>query len=198
MFDVVQYSNFKPLHPLIADSLSTSIVAVMREDGSTAIAVESDDVPAALALAMNADEEGRVSYDSIKKLETFLIAYGDQSPPPTVHRFLPGLYFRQITMPANSIIVSRLHAQDNFAVISQGSATVWDETGTKVIKAPHSRITRAGTKRVLFIHEEMIWTTVHSTQATTLEEVERQIFRDGNDELLFRQTLLENTSCQAG
>lgn len=81
---------------------------------------------------------------------------------PLTHRFTPGLYIREILMPKGAIVISRIHKTTHPFVVSKGRAAVMDEHGRVTqISAPHTGITQPGTRRVLFIHEDCIWTTFH-------------------------------------
>ena len=81
---------------------------------------------------------------------------------PLVHKFTPGLYVRQITMPKGSLVISKIHKTTHPFVISKGSCSVMDEAGNIVrLKAPHLGITAPGTRRILYMHEETVWTTFH-------------------------------------
>lgn len=95
---------------------------------------------------------------------------------PLKHTFTNGLYSRQIFMPAGALLTSKIHmTQHQFAVLT-GVATVWDShNGTQLIKAPYTGITEPATRRILFIHEDMIWITYHPTDKSTPEEVEEDI-----------------------
>ena len=82
---------------------------------------------------------------------------------PLVHRFTPGLYTRQITMPAGSAVVSREHKTEHPFFISKGKVAVVSENeGRVVYEAPYSGVTTPGTRRILLVMEETIWTTVHA------------------------------------
>jgi hypothetical protein len=54
----------------------------------------------------------------------------------------------------------------------QGELSVWHK-GIQIqrIKAPYTGITEAGTRRLLFIHEDTIWTTCHVTDLTDPDEI---------------------------
>lgn len=81
---------------------------------------------------------------------------------PLTHRFTPGLYVREIFMPAGTIVVSRIHKTQHPFVISKGDCEVWSPgTGWQRLRAPHTGITLPGTQRLLLIHEDTIWTTFH-------------------------------------
>ena len=94
---------------------------------------------------------------------------------PLVHRFTPGLYIREIFMPKGALVVSLKHLTEHPFVVSKGHAAVLTETGVQQIKAPHCGITKAGTQRVLFIHEDCVWTTFHVTNETDPEKIVSQV-----------------------
>jgi hypothetical protein len=91
---------------------------------------------------------------------------------PVTHRFTPGLYIREIFMPKNTILTSLLHLTTHPFFIMQGEFSVWHR-GIEVqrIKAPYTGITEAGTRRLLYIHEDTIWTTCHVTDLTDPDEI---------------------------
>jgi len=83
---------------------------------------------------------------------------GDLPDFPLVHRFTPGLYIREIHMPAGSVVVSCKHLYESPFVISKGDVSVWTEdTGWVRLRAPHTGITPAGTRRLLFNHTDVVW-----------------------------------------
>lgn len=104
------------------------------------------------------------------------VAAMPQGYAPLVHRFTPGLYIREIFMPAGSIVTSRRHLTTHPFVVSQGSVEVIYENGsTQIIDAPYSGITQAGTRRALRVIEDTIWTTFHVTDKTDPVEIENEI-----------------------
>jgi hypothetical protein len=80
----------------------------------------------------------------------------------TTHKFTDGMYIREIFMPAGSLITSKVHKTEHPYIVSYGRVAVsidaqeWDE-----ITAPYTGITVPGTRRVLYIIEDCIWTTFH-------------------------------------
>jgi hypothetical protein len=99
-----------------------------------------------------------------------------QMEMPLVHRFTPGLYVREIFMPKGTLVISRTHKTEHPFVVSQGHASVWSEEGGLVeIKAPHCGITKPGTRRILLIREDCIWTTFHPTNETDPEKIVEQV-----------------------
>jgi hypothetical protein len=65
-----------------------------------------------------------------------------------------------------------------------GEVTVVTEDGGRQrIRGPMSMISKAGTKRVVYAHEDSVWITVHVTRETDLEKIEDEIIAKTYDEL---------------
>ena len=116
--------------------------------------------------------------------------FGDNACP-LKHTFGDGCYIREITMPRGMLIVSKIHKVKHPYFILKGKVSVLTEEGVVKLQAPYSGITPAGTKRILYIHEETVWTTVHITKETDLKKIEEQIIAKDfgeagitNDEIL--------------
>jgi len=117
----------------------------------------------------------------------------DQCDMPLVHRFTPGLYSREISMPAGALVVSYVHKTEHQFVILEGSLTVWDENGgTQKLSAPHVGITKPGTRRVLYIHEDCVWATFHPSTETNVEKLEAALVYNPDLECTFAQSEIEN------
>lgn len=88
------------------------------------------------------------------------------------HTFTPGLYVREFTMPAGTMVTSRIHMHEHPFVISKGKVSVYDGESIVTYTAPYQGVTKVGTKRILFNHEETVWTTFHVTEHDTVEKME--------------------------
>ena len=120
--------------------------------------------------AMNTPAQKQVSVmlDQAKKLP--------QVDCPLIHRFTPGLYTREIFMPKGTFIISKIHKTEHPFVIVKGVVSVWVEgVGVKKFEAPYVGITKPGTRRILFIHEDCSWLTFHATDKTTPEDAEEDV-----------------------
>jgi quercetin dioxygenase-like cupin family protein len=98
-----------------------------------------------------------------------------------VNRFADGLYARQVTMCAGARVTSRIHLKEHFAFVLTGDVSIWTDQDYQRVKAPAVLVTRPGTKRVLLIHEESTWVTVHATNAKTQEEAENELTTNDPD-----------------
>lgn len=104
-------------------------------------------------------------------LENELRAY-PQRELPLVHRFLKGVYAREIFMPKDTLAVGKIHRYECLNIISQGDVTVLTETGAQRLTAPHSWVSAPGTKRIVYTNEDTVWTTIHPTATDATSEAD--------------------------
>lgn len=83
----------------------------------------------------------------------------------------PGIYTREFTMPKGSLVFSRIHKETHPYMVVSGKVSVYDGDCVKIIEAPYKGITEAGTKRVLYVHEDTTWITFHPTDLEVLEGI---------------------------
>jgi len=103
---------------------------------------------------------------------------------PVTHRFAPGCYLREILMPAGTRIVGKIHATEHFNILLTGFVTVITAEGSEDIKAPHTFISKAGVQKVVVVHEDCRWQTVHVTNSTDLNEIEKEVIVENYNDLL--------------
>lgn len=100
---------------------------------------------------------------------------GPQSCPVN-HHFAPGAYGREMFLPAGMVVVGKIHKHAHVNVISQGRVQVFTEHGgLQELSAPCTFVSTPGTKRVVHVVEDTVWTTVHVTDKTDLAEIEREV-----------------------
>jgi len=121
-------------------------------------------------------------HPTIDELEAAMLASGAPRVHLEVtHRFTPGLYIREILIPAGTLLTSMEHLTEHPFVISKGVIEVTDSHGTSVtLSAPHTGITQPGTRRALHALEDTIWTTFHVTTETDVEKIGQTIVRHHN------------------
>jgi hypothetical protein len=94
---------------------------------------------------------------------------------PLKHHFAPGQYGREIFVAAGNVVIGKIHIHAHLNIVSQGRCLVFTEDGLHEIAAPLTFVSLPGTKRVVFVLEDLIWTTVHATTKTDLAEIEAEI-----------------------
>lgn len=112
----------------------------------------------------------------IDELEAMMLAGFISVDCPVTHLFAPGMYIRTIKMKKGMTITSLIHKTIHPYFIMQGKVAVFSEVGGgEIIKAPYNAITYCGTRRILKILEETIWSTVHLTNVQPKDESDEAI-----------------------
>ena len=91
------------------------------------------------------------------------------------HFFAPGVYARELTIPAGVLLTGKIHKTEHLNIISQGVIVVVSPEGRKIIEAPHTMVSKPGAKRVGYALEDTVWTTIHVTEETDLDIIEEQV-----------------------
>ena len=135
-------------------------------------------------------KDSSVPFDErLDRWEQFVSQF-DSPPCPLKHELPDGLYVRTIHVPAGTILVTQIHKKDNPFFVTKGRVTVIsDNEGIKEYKAPFSGITKPGTRRLIFVHEDVEWTTVHPNprNLTDLDELESEYVESKESSKMLRQ-----------
>lgn len=108
-----------------------------------------------------------------------------QTECPLRHHFSPGLYGREIFMPAGTCVVGKIHRHAHINTVSKGRCLVYTEHGTELLEAGDTFISQPGTKRAVFVIEDTLWTTTHAnpTNSQDIPWLEDQIIAPSFDAL---------------
>lgn len=103
---------------------------------------------------------------------------------PLKHHFSEGVYVREITMPTGSLILGHEHRTTHLNMISKGACILVDldtKEGIR-IQAPYTFESKAGVRKLLYITEECVWSTVHINKdnTTSIEELESMLIIESN------------------
>ena len=94
---------------------------------------------------------------------------------PLTHTFSDGVYAREIFMPKGMIVVGHIHKARHLNIVSTGKAKVWYNGSVKEITAPYTFESEANMRKVLYIEEDMFWTTIHITNETDVLKLEETL-----------------------
>jgi hypothetical protein len=119
--------------------------------------------------------------DFLNQCEAAMLDYPKQECP-LIHRFTPGMYIREILMPKDTLLTTLMHLTTHPFFVMKGDVSVWyHDIPVQRYKAPFTGITEAGTRRMLFAHEDTVWITCHVTDLTDPDKiVESVTCRDYN------------------
>jgi quercetin dioxygenase-like cupin family protein len=97
---------------------------------------------------------------------------------PLKHLFAPGVYYREITMPKGKVVLGKKHKTTHFNIVLTGHVTVCIGDELADLIAPCVFISEAGVQKLLYMHEETRWATIHPTDETNIEKLEELLVED--------------------
>ncbi len=123
--------------------------------------------------------------EKIDALEYALSTYPIQECP-LKHTLTETQYIREIFMPKGTLVTSMIHKTEHPFFVLSGVVSVYSENdGEQFIEAPYSGITTPNTRRVLYIHEDTVWVTVHTRlENETIDEIGERIIEKHDNPLL--------------
>ena len=130
--------------------------------------------------------------EQILKLQAAMVPIQCEQPEP-IHRFAPGMYMRELTVPAGMLIVGKTHRHDHFLMVMSGKAEVVSEFGREIVEAGHISMSKAGVKRIVLAIEDTRFITIHhnASDSQDLEVVEAEHIVPDIDELANCQAFIE-------
>lgn len=114
--------------------------------------------------------------EKLEKLEAWLLSQKDQAPYELVHSFAPGIYLREIFMPApkgvhveegqlaGTLLIGHEHNFEHFNMVLSGRALVTIEGKVEEIVGPCYFKSGPGVRKVLWVVEDMRWVTIHPNE----------------------------------
>lgn len=134
---------------------------------------------------MKAVEKPRVSLGDFKAGLAEAIASGtvEQVVPPVEHYHTKDQYARRIFVKGGTGIITKVHKTEHITVALKGRCTVVDENGVKSeVVAPSVFVTKPGTWRAVYAHDDVEWVTVHVCSLSNLSDIEEALVCDSQEE----------------
>jgi len=101
-----------------------------------------------------------------------------------IHHFSKGVYARELHVPAGVTLVGEIHKFENLNILSQGTMIVTTEEGMREVSAPFTVVSPSGTKRAAHALTDCIWTTIHGTDKTNVDEIKHHFIAKSEQEWL--------------
>jgi hypothetical protein len=105
-------------------------------------------------------------YQKAFAFQDFLLNF-EQAEIPVFHHFSLGAYERECHLPAHTYVIGKVHRHAHINIISKGRVLLATPTGFQLLTAPCQFINEVGVKRVLYVLEDTVWTTVHKNSSNT-------------------------------
>ena len=97
-----------------------------------------------------------------------------QIDPPVEHVFAEGLYARPMYMRAGETVVGATHGKEHLCVV-QGHCIVVDGMTRKELLGWNVFVSKPGAKRAIIALADTVWMTVHATELTDVEAIEKAV-----------------------
>lgn len=98
-----------------------------------------------------------------------------------------GVLARTVLMPKGEIVVGEKHKYEHISILVKGEIKVWVNEEVKHIKAPYMIKSNANTRKVVYILEDAVWTSIHRVNSEDLEEIEEEIIVKTNRKDLIKE-----------
>ena len=106
----------------------------------------------------------------VEQLEASMIGH-EPVECPIRHIFADGVYAREMTVPAGVTLTGAVHKTCHLSILSKGRVVVATEDGVIELAAPSTLVAQPGAKRAIHALEDTVWTTIHATETTDLDDL---------------------------
>lgn len=107
----------------------------------------------------------------IEQVESHLLDL-PQVECPVVHHFGPGIYIREVTLPAGTLAIGHAQRFDHLNIMLTGAVAMVDDGGqTKVLRAPMIFVGKPG-RKLGYVLETCIWQNVYATEEHDIDKLE--------------------------
>lgn len=111
---------------------------------------------------------------------------------PIINHFSKSVYAREMRMPKGTLVIGKIHKHQNLNILSAGEVSVLSIDGVMRVKAPYTFVASPGTKRLIYAHEDVVWTTIHGTDETDVGKIEDEFIAKSYDDVLNEQIISNN------
>jgi hypothetical protein len=113
-----------------------------------------------------------VTPDKIEALERAMLEQ-EQVDCPVTHHFGPGVYIREVAIPAGTVVIGHHHKGPCLNMLLKGAMKIRDPDGhPRVIEAPLVFTTGPGRKVALAL-SDCVFQNIHATEETDLDKLEQ-------------------------
>jgi hypothetical protein len=120
-----------------------------------------------------------VNGEDVERLESAMLEL-PQVSCPVIHRFGPGTYIREVTLPAGTLAIGHHQNFDHTNIFLRGRVTILLEDGTSSeLRAPMIFVGKPG-RKIGFIHEEVVWLNVYATNERDVAKLEEKFLTKSN------------------
>lgn len=117
------------------------------------------------------NQKGLTRSENIEKLEGEFLKM-EQPDCPVIHRFGPGIYIREVYLPAGILAIGHRQKTEHLNIMLKGKVIMAGDDGKlKTLEAPMIFTGQPG-RKVGYIVEDTVWQNVYATEETDVETLE--------------------------
>jgi len=131
---------------------------------------------------MNAVAKKEAQRKSILDMEKSLLHLPQIQLEPK-HYIAGGMYARELFMPKGSAVTGKIHIKEHLVILC-GDVSVATDDGVIRYTGYCTFVGAPGSKRALYMHEDTVWTAIHTTDKLTVEECESTLVTNSYEEFL--------------
>ena len=94
---------------------------------------------------------------------------------PIEHYQIDGVYARSMFIPAGTILTGKIHNFESIAILAKGRIRITNGTDSYIISEGHIMIDQPGVKRLGYAETDVIFITVHRTDTTEIDDIEKEL-----------------------
>lgn len=115
----------------------------------------------------------------LEAIEAEMLRY-EQAVIPVRHILLPGLYAREIEIPADCRLIGKVQRHPHLNILLEGDITFMVDGVVQRVQAGWRQPLPGGTKKIGYAHAKTVWMTVHPNPSneTRIELLEAAIVTD--------------------
>lgn len=109
---------------------------------------------------------------------------------PVLNHFSPGVYARELRIPAGTIVVGAIHKFENMLLMIQGVCEIRGDGEPRTVRAPQIWVSAPGTQRSVLAITDCVFVSVHGTDKRDVNEIRAEFIAE--NALEYEQFLLEH------
>lgn len=106
----------------------------------------------------------------------------------TKHHFAPGVYVRELFIPAGTVLTGKIHRFEIMNILVSGTLRVTTDDGVQELIGPMIFNSKAGSKKAAVTLTDVVFLNIHPTNLTDVEQIEREVIASDFE-------ALEETKC---
>ena len=135
--------------------------------------------------------------EGMEEIKNFLMNPDmDQAELPLKHSFAPGVYAREMEIPAGTLLIGKIHKHRHHNFLMKGSIIVLTEAkGVELLQAPLMIVSEEGTQRIGYAVTDTVWTTIHENEDNSedLDVIEqRTVVKTKAKYIEYKKKLIKN------